>query len=184
MAETPTEQIPLGFEAPAFSLPDVTSGEEKSLKELKGDRATVMMFICNHCPYVKHVIDELVAIAKEYQPKGIEFIAISANDVENYPDDSPEKMKEFARQHGFTFAYLYDESQQVAKAYHAACTPDFSVFDASLKCVYRGRMDGATPGNDLPNDGKDMRAALEAILHGEPVVEEQMPSLGCNIKWK
>jgi peroxiredoxin len=184
MARTPTEQIALGFEAPAFTLPDVTSDSAKNIQQLKGARGTVVMFICNHCPYVKHVIGQIVSMAKEYQPKGIGFIAISSNDVENYPDDSPEKMKQFARENDFTFPYLYDESQEVAKAYHAACTPDFSVFDSSLKCVYRGRLDGATPGNEEPNDGHDLRAVLNAILEGRAVSEDQKPSLGCNIKWK
>ncbi|HPW86211.1 MAG TPA: thioredoxin family protein, partial [Chitinophagales bacterium] len=142
------------------------------------------MFICNHCPYVKHVNSQLVQLAKDYQPKGIAFVAISSNDVEKYPQDGPELMKENALQEGYPFPYLYDETQEVAKAYHAACTPDFSIFDADLRCVYRGQLDDSRPKNDSISDGKDIRAALDAILNQQPVSAQQMPSLGCNIKWK
>ncbi|HPA36900.1 MAG TPA: thioredoxin family protein, partial [Chitinophagales bacterium] len=153
-------------------------------KDLRGEHATVIMFICNHCPYVKHVNSQLVQLAKDYQPKGIAFIAISSNDVEKYPQDGPELMKENALQEGYPFPYLYDETQEVAKAYHAACTPDFSIFDADLRCVYRGQLDDSRPKNDSISDGKDIRAALDAILNQQPVSAQQMPSLGCNIKWK
>lgn len=184
MAATETIRIPLGFPAPDFTLPDTVSGKILSLKDLRGDHATVIMFICNHCPYVKHVNSQLVQLAKDYQPKGIAFIAISSNDVEKYPQDGPELMKENALQEGYPFPYLYDETQEVAKAYHAACTPDFSIFDADLRCVYRGQLDDSRPKNDSISDGKDIRAALDAILNQQPVSAQQMPSLGCNIKWK
>jgi peroxiredoxin len=184
MAATETIRIPLGFPAPDFTLPDTVSGKILSLNDLKGEHATVIMFICNHCPYVKHVNSQLVQLAKDYQSKGIAFIAISSNDVEKYPQDGPELMKENALQEGYPFPYLYDETQEVAKAYHAACTPDFSIFDADLRCVYRGQLDDSRPKNDSISDGKDIRAALDAILNQQPVSAQQMPSLGCNIKWK
>ena len=142
------------------------------------------MFICNHCPYVKHVINGIVELANDYIPKGISFIAISSNDVENYPDDSPDKMKEEAARLGFKFPYLYDESQDVARAYQAACTPDFNIFDAELKCVYRGQLDDSRPGNKIPVSGKDIRKALDDLLSGKKISEDQVPSVGCNIKWK
>lgn len=184
MARTPTFQIPLGFTAPDFTLPDVISGRSVSLSELKGERATVVMFICNHCPFVIHVQEELVRIANDHLSEGIRFIAISSNDVENYPQDGPDKMKAYAESMGFPFPYLYDESQEVAKAYFAACTPDISVFDAELKCVYRGQLDGSRPGNDIPVTGSDLRKALDHIITARPLPEEQIPSIGCNIKWK
>lgn len=184
MAATETIRIPLGFTAPDFTLPDTVSGKTLSLQQLKGEQATVIMFICNHCPYVKHVNAQLVALATEYIPRGISFIAISSNDVLNYPDDAPDKMTETAQTQGYPFPYLYDETQEVAKAYHGACTPDFSIFDAGLKCVYRGQLDDSRPKNDSVSDGKDIRAALEAILNGQPVDPNQTPSLGCGIKWK
>jgi hypothetical protein len=142
------------------------------------------MFICNHCPYVKHVIDGIIEMANDYIPKGVSFIAINSNDVENYPDDSPEKMQQLAREKNFPFPYLFDESQEVARAYHAACTPDFSIFDAELKCTYRGQMDSARPGNGEPVTGSDIRAALDAMIAGNAVNAEQFPSVGCSIKWK
>lgn len=179
-----TTPIPLGFQAPDFKLPDTITGKDLSLNDLKSDKATVVMFICNHCPYVKHVIDGIVSMANDYIPRGVSFIAINSNDVENYPEDSPEKMKEFAKEKAFPFPYLFDESQEVAKAYHAACTPDFSIFDGNLECAYRGQMDPARPGNDKPVTGEDIRAALDAILDGKPVPEQQVPSVGCSIKWK
>ncbi|MBX3289595.1 MAG: thioredoxin family protein [Acidobacteria bacterium] len=184
MAETATKQIALGYEAPDFTLPDTVSGRELSLQELKGEQATVVMFICNHCPFVKHVNKELVRLANDYSPKGVSFIAINSNDVENYPDDSPENMKRTAEELGYPFPYLYDETQDVARAYSAACTPDLSIFDKDLKCVYRGQLDDSRPGNDIPPSGKDIRAALDNILAGEPVSADQRPSIGCNIKWK
>ena len=184
MAETPTTQIPLGFNAPEFTLFDAPSGKDISLKDIASDKGTVIMFICNHCPYVKHVIDGIVKLANDYIAKGIAFVAISSNDVKNYPADSPEKMKELAEELNFPFPYLYDESQGVARAYSAACTPDFNIFDGNLKCVYRGQMDDARPGNGKPVTGKDMREALDALLAGRPISEMQIPSVGCNIKWK
>ena len=184
MAATPTIQIPLGFKAPDFRLPDLVSGQEKSLNELKSDKATVVVFICNHCPYVIHIIDELVKVGKEYIPKGVSFIMINSNDVENYPADSPEKMVEFAKERNFPFPYLYDETQEIAKAYKAVCTPDFSIFDADLSCVYRGQLDDSRPGRDVPITGNDIRQALDAILAEKVVNELQKPSIGCSIKWK
>ncbi|HIE01451.1 MAG TPA: thioredoxin family protein [Thiotrichaceae bacterium] len=184
MASTVSTMMPLGTTAPDFSLLNTVTGDTVTLQTLKSDTATVIMFICNHCPYVKHVQGELVKLANDYQPKGIAFIAISANDAVNYPDDSPEKMKAVAQQSGYSFPYLYDETQEVAKAYQAACTPDFYVFDKDLKCVYRGQLDEARPRNDIPVTGQDIRAALDAILARQPVNPEQIPSIGCNIKWK
>jgi len=184
MARTPTKYIPLGFEAPQFSLQEPLTGKMVTLDEVKGEKGTLIMFICNHCPYVKHVINELVKIGYDYKDQGIGIAAINSNDVENYPDDHPEKMKELAREKQFPFPYLYDESQEVAKAYEAACTPDFNLFDAEGKCVYRGQLDSARPGNDVPVTGIDLRTALNLVLNGEKVPEDQMPSIGCNIKWK
>ena len=184
MVKTPSTMIPLGSEAPDFRLPDVVSGSELSLGDLKSDVATVLMFICNHCPYVKHLQDGLVEVADEYIPKGVSFIAINSNDVENYPDDSPEKMQEVAEEKGYSFPYLFDETQEVAKVYDAACTPDFFVYDRDLRCVYRGQFDDSRPGNGKPVTGKDMRKALDSIIEGETIDWEQIPSLGCNIKWK
>ena len=184
MVLTPTTQIPLGFDAPDFTLPDTISGKDLSLHDLASDKGTVIMFICNHCPYVKHVIKGIVELSNDYIPKGISFIAISSNDVENYPDDSPGKMKENAQRLGFRFPYLYDESQEVAKAYFSACTPDFSIFDGNLKCIYRGQLDDSRPGNNIPVTGKDIRKALDALLDGKEISKDQIPSVGCNIKWK
>jgi len=176
--------FPLGTIAPDFELPDTVSNKNLSLKDLKSDKATVVMFLCNHCPYVIHVNEEIVRIAEDYQAKGVSFIGISSNDVENYPQDGPELMKIHAEKTGYNFPYLYDESQEVAKAYDAACTPDFYIFDKDLKLVYRGRIDDSRPGKDIPLSGKDMRTALDAILNNQAVDEKQYPSGGCNIKWK
>ena len=184
MARTPTTEIPLGFQAPDFLLPNVTTGQENSLQQLAGKNGTVVMFICNHCPFVVHVIDEIVAMAREYRTKGIGFIAISSNDVLNYPDDSPAKMRELALKLDFPFPYLYDETQDVAKSYSAACTPDFSVFNKHLSCVYRGQMDDSRPGNEEPINGKDLRQVLDYVIESKEIDFEQKPSLGCNIKWK
>ena len=184
MARTPSNMLPLGTPAPDFTLLDTVSGKTVSLDKLKSDKATVIMFICNHCPFVKHVDEAIVSLAKDYQAKGVSVIAISSNDVENYPQDSPELMKEEAEKVGYTFPYLYDETQEVAKAYDAACTPDFYVFDKDSKCAYRGQLDDSRPGNDKPVTGKDLRAALDEILEGKEVSAPQIPSLGCNIKWK
>ncbi|WP_420388099.1 thioredoxin family protein [Roseivirga sp.] len=184
MARTPSNMLPLGTPAPDFRLPDAVSGKTLSLNELRSDKATVIMFICNHCPFVKHVDEGIVSLAKDYQAKGVSFVAISSNDVENYPQDAPHLMKEEAEKEGYTFPYLYDETQAVAKAYDAACTPDFYVFDSDLKCAYRGQLDDSRPGNGKPVTGKDLRAALDEILAGKAVSAQQIPSLGCNIKWK
>ncbi|UFJ39780.1 thioredoxin family protein [Brevibacillus humidisoli] len=184
MALTESNMFPLGTIAPTFSLPNVVSGETVSLEQLRSSKATVIMFICNHCPYVKHVQNQLIELANDYLPKGISFIAISANDAEQYPDDSPQKMKEVAQALGYPFPYLYDETQEVAKAYQAACTPDFYIFDGLLRCVYRGQLDDSRPGNDIPVTGRYIRDALNQLLAGESVTVEQKPSIGCNIKWK
>lgn len=183
MPAVETTSIPLGFEAPFFNLPEPLTGNQFSIENVDA-KATVVMFICNHCPYVKHVIHELVAVAKEYQSQGVQFIAINSNDVENYPEDSPENMSAWARELDFPFPYLFDESQEVAKAYDAACTPDFSIFDAQKRCVYRGRLDDSSPGNGNPLTGADLRGALDALLSGDEVPAEQHPSIGCSIKWK
>ncbi len=184
MARTPSNMLPLGTTAPDFSLTDTVTEKTLNLQALKGDKGTVIMFICNHCPFVKHVNPEIVILAKEYQDKGIGFIAISSNDVENYPQDAPDLMKENAKQEGYTFSYLYDASQKTAKAYDAACTPDFYLFDANLELVYRGQLDDSRPGNGLPLNGNDLRNALEALLSGKEIDKNQKPSIGCNIKWK
>lgn len=184
MVLTPSNMLPLGTKAPEFRLWDVLSDKDLSLQELKSDIATVIMFICNHCPYVKHVQKGLVELANDYIPKGISFIAICSNDIENYPDDSPENMRAVAKRLGYPFPYLFDESQEVARAYDATCTPDFFIFDKDLKCVYRGQMDDSRPGNENPVTGKDVRDALDNILSAKPVTEVQYPSIGCNIKWK
>lgn len=184
MAETPSNMNPIGFTAPDFSLWDTISDKKLSLNELKSGTATVILFICNHCPFVKHVNSELVRLANDYIPKGISFIAINSNDADNYPEDSPEKMKEYAARLNYPFPYLFDETQEVAKAYDAACTPDFYIFDKDLKCVYRGQLDDSRPSNGKPVTGKDIRDALDTILEGRQVTDLQIPSIGCNIKWK
>lgn len=176
--------LELGTRAPDFNLPDTVSGKRITLKETRGEKATLVMFICNHCPYVKHIIEELVAYAGDYMPQGVGVAAISSNEIENYPDDSPERMKEEAERSGYPFPYLYDESQEVAKAYRAACTPDFYLFDADLKLRYRGRFDESRPDSGIPVTGKDLREATEQVLGGEEVPVDQIPSIGCNIKWK
>jgi thiol-disulfide isomerase/thioredoxin len=184
MARTLSNMMPLGTVAPDFKLLDTLSGKNLSLGELKSDRATVILFICNHCPFVKHVDAGIVKLAQDYQAKGISFIAISSNDIENYPQDAPDLMKVEAERVGYSFPYLFDETQEVAKAYQAACTPDFYIFDGNLKCVYRGQMDDSRPGNLLPVTGNDIRQALEVLLSNQAVSEDQKPSLGCGIKWK
>lgn len=184
MARTPTVQLELGYQAPEFSLPNVVSNSLTTYKDVSGEKATVVMFICNHCPFVVHVLDELMRIGNDYKNRGIGFVAVSANDVANYPDDSPEKMKELALRKEFPFPYLYDESQEVAKAYTAACTPDFSVFNSDDVCVYRGQLDDSRPGNNEPVNGKDLREVLDKLIEGKSISTEQRPSLGCNIKWK
>ena len=184
MSLTPSNMLPLGTPAPDFVLPNTVTGEMVSFKDLASPTATVVMFICNHCPYVVHILGKLLQVTKEYKKQGVNFIAISSNDVNNYPDDSPEKMKALALLNSFPFPYLYDESQEVAKAYQAACTPDFYIFDSSLSCAYRGRFDEATPGNGAPITGNDLTAALDKIIAKKQVDTEQTPSMGCNIKWK
>ena len=184
MALTPSNMLPLGTTAPDFNLVNTVDDQHISLKEAKGANGTLIMFICNHCPFVKHVNSELSRLAKDYLNKGVKCIAISSNDVENYPDDAPHLMKENAITHDFIFPYLYDESQDVAKAYDAACTPDFYIFDKDLKLTYRGQLDDSRPGNDKPVTGKDIREALDAMIKGSNISEVQKPSIGCNIKWK
>ena len=177
--------IPLGTKAPDFTLKNTVDGNDKSLSELKGNNATVIIFICNHCPYVIHLIRDIVDAANEYKNEGVNFIAINSNDVENYPDDSPDKMNLIARVLQFPFPYLYDEDQEVAKAYDAACTPDFYIFDGEMKLAYRGQYDESRPKrNEVPITGKDFKNALNAVLEGGKVSERQVPSGGCNIKWK
>jgi peroxiredoxin len=176
--------IPLDTQAPQFNLPDTVSGEMMSLEQLKSDQATVVMFICNHCPYVKHINTGLVQLANDYLPQGVSFVGISSNDVQAYPDDGPERMKEVAQELGYPFPYLYDESQEVARDYQAACTPDFYLFDGQMKLVYRGQMDGSRPNSGQPVTGQDLRAALDSVLGGRPVNPEQKASIGCNIKWR
>ena len=181
MAAVESQMLELGTEAPAFSLPD-PDGEGYSLRD--DAAAYLVMFICNHCPYVKHVREELARIGRDYGARDVAIYAINSNDVTTHPGDSPEKMKEEAASWGYVFPYLYDASQKVAKAYRAACTPDFYLFDADRKLVYRGQLDDSRPSNDKPVDGRDLRAALDAVLSGQPVAGAQKPSIGCNIKWK
>ena len=184
MARTNSTMLPLGTAAPDFALPDVVSGNTVTLADFKNSSALLVAFLCNHCPYVKHIQAGLTQLAKDMQARGVGVVAISANDVANYSDDSPEKMREEARRAGYTFPYLYDESQSVALAYRAACTPDFFLFDGAQRLVYRGQMDDARRANALPVTGKSLRAAVDAVLSGKPVDAKQIPSLGCNIKWK
>jgi peroxiredoxin len=184
MAYTESNMLPIGTEAPDFRLPDTVSGKTLTLHDVAGAKATVIIFSCNHCPYVIHVNPEIVRLANDYLPKGVGFVAISANDVVKYPADSPDKMKELAAAVGYPFPYLYDETQAVAKAYDAACTPDFYVFDGNLRLAYRGRLDDSRPKTGTPLSGRDLRAALDAVLAGVAPVAKQYPSAGCNIKWK
>ncbi len=183
MVQTASTMLPLGTEAPNFSLP-TPDGRYVTRDDVAGSMGLLVMFICNHCPYVIHVRDQLAKIGHDYAPKGIGIVAISSNDIENYPDDRPEKMAEMAKECGFNFPYLYDAVQDVARAYSAACTPDFFLFDGALKLVYRGQLDGSRPKNDVPVTGGDLRAALDALLSGARIPDDQIPSLGCNIKWK
>lgn len=184
MARTLSTMTTLGSKAPDFTLPDTISDKQVSLSAIKGDEATVIMFICNHCPFVLHVNNELVRLANDYQSKQISFVAISANDVITHPDDAPDKMKATALQMKYPFPYLYDETQEVAKAYDAACTPDFFIYNKNMQLVYRGQLDDSRPGNGIEVSGKDMRNALDCLLTYQPVSAEQRPSIGCNIKWK
>lgn len=183
MARTPSTMLPLGTEAPDFSLPNV-DGSTVSLSDFAGSPALVVAFVCNHCPFVKHLADEFAAFGNEYSEKGVGVVAISSNDVENYPDDSPEKMAEEAQARGYKFPYLYDATQEVAKAYAAACTPDFYVFDKDRKLVYRGQFDSSRPDSGESVTGEDLKAAVDAVLAGSAPSDDQHPSIGCNIKWK
>lgn len=184
MAYTESNLLPLGTTAPAFHLPDTTTGTEKSFDNIKGEKGTVVMFLCNHCPYVIHINSELVRLANDYKEKGIGFVAISSNDAVNYPEDAPDKMAIVAKVLQYPFPYLYDESQHVAKAYDAACTPDLYLFDGEDKLFYRGRLDDSRPKNNLPVTGVDLRNAIDTLLTGGGSPTVQYPSGGCNIKWK
>jgi len=179
-----TSELALNTKAPHFALLDVVSGKLYSLHDVVSRKATVIMFLCNHCPYVQHILDELVATVKEYQEKGISFVAISSNDVENYPEDGPEEMKALALEQGFTFPYLYDQTQQTAHHYRAVCTPEFFVYDADVRLAYHGRFDDSRPRSETPVTGQDLRQALDALLDGKKPSEVQQPSMGCGIKWK
>ncbi len=184
MARTPsTMMMELGQHAPQFTLPE-PGGSLVSLHDLGDAQALLVMFICNHCPFVIHIREQLATLAREYAPKGVAFVAINSNDVDNYPDDAPEKMRDEKKTAGYTFPYLYDETQEIAKAYGAACTPDFFLFDADRKLVYRGQLDDSRPDSGIPVTGEDMRAALDDVLAGRAISIEQKPSIGCNIKWK
>lgn len=184
MVKTASFMLPLGTPAPSFSLMDVVNGHRVSLPEAKGKVATVIMFLCNHCPYVKHINTTLTRVARDYQQPDIVFIAINANDVNSYPDDSPENMQKTAQTENYPFPYLFDETQEVATAYHAQCTPDFYVFNADLLLAYRGQFDSSRPGNGIEVTGQDLRHALDCLLTQQPIQIVQKPSLGCNIKWK
>lgn len=183
MARTPSTMAPLGTQAAPFALPD-PSGRIHSLEDFRDAPALLVVFLSNHCPFVKHIQRGLADFAREYVGRGLAVVAINSNDVERYPDDRPERMAEDAREHGYVFPYLFDESQEVAKAYAAACTPDFFLYDRDRRLVYRGQFDGSRPGNDVPVTGADLRAAADAVLAGREVPEPQVPSVGCNIKWK
>lgn len=184
MALTESNSFQIGKIAPHFELINTVDNALVSLDKAKGNNGTAVFFICNHCPFVLHVNEELVKLANDYNQKGISFIAISSNDIENYPQDRPELMKEVAEKLHYPFPYLYDESQKVAKEYDAACTPDLYLFDANLKAVYHGQLDNSRPGNGIPVTGKDFRNALDALLENNSILEIQKPSIGCNIKWK
>lgn len=184
MARTYSEMIDLGTKVPDFTLPDTVSAKQISYDDIKGDNGTLIMFICNHCPFVVHINDELVKLANDYKEKGIGFLAISANDVVKHPDDAPNKMKAIAEKMHYPFPYCYDESQEVAKAFGAACTPDFFIYDAKNELVYRGQLDDSRPGNEIPVTGKDIRKVFDNLINDQPVSAEQRPSIGCNIKWK
>nr|WP_294938888.1 thioredoxin family protein [uncultured Flavobacterium sp.] len=183
MARTPSNMLPLNTMAPEFYLKDTNSSHSFSFADLKGKKGTLVMFICNHCPFVHHVIEEVVRIANDYRIQGIGIIAISSNDVVNYPQDSPELMQDFALKYRFEFPYLYDATQEVAKAYDAACTPDFYLFDNQDKLVYRGQLDDSRPGNGIPISGSDLRGAIDGVIYNRSINPNQKPSIGCNIKW-
>ena len=183
MVLTPSTMLPLGTKAPDFSLPNI-DGRTVSLADLSGAPALLVIFMCNHCPYVKHVAPELARLARDYQAKGVAVVGINSNDVSKHPSDSPEQMVHESELRGYTFPYLYDESQAVARAYKAACTPDFFVFDKNQKLAYRGQLDSSRPDSGIPLTGKDLRSALDAVLAGKDAPADQKPSIGCNIKWK
>lgn len=184
MSKTESNMLALGTKAPEFILPDVISGKPFKLSKSLGFKATVIMFICNHCPYVKHITTELTSLTQDYMHQGVLFLAINSNDVDQYPDDSPENMLVSAKTHQYPFPYLYDETQEVAKSYQAACTPDFYVFDETLSLIYRGQLDDSRPGNNIPVTGSCIRQALNSILSKSRLEIAQKPSMGCNIKWK
>jgi len=184
MSLTPSNMAELGTSAPDFLLPDTHSSHRYNFEQLRGKKGTLVMFICNHCPFVVHVVDEIVRIANDYRVQGIGIAAISSNDAAAYPADSPENMRQFAFEHKIGFPYLYDETQEVARAYDAACTPDFFLFDAQDKLFYRGCLDASRPGNHIPVSGNDLRGAIDALLYNRSRPQEQLPSMGCNIKWK
>jgi peroxiredoxin len=184
MATTPSTMLPLGTKAPNFDLPDVVTGKRLSLDHFSDKKLLLVMFICRHCPYVKHVQDELARIGLDYVPRGVGIFAISSNDAGNYPDDSPESLREMSKALKFNFPLCYDETQGAAKSYRAACTPEFYLFDQERKLIYRGQLDDSRPKNDLPVTGKDLRAALDGALAGKAPLVEQRPGIGCNIKWK
>jgi peroxiredoxin len=184
MAQTSSKMLPLGTPAPNFKLRDTNSNYSYSFKDLKGSKGTLVMFLCNHCPFVHHVIDEIVMIANDYRVQGLGIIAISSNDIEKYPQDSPEKMTEFAFKHKIEFPYLYDSTQEVAKAFDAACTPDFYLFDSEDKLFYRGQLDDSRPHNAIPLSGSDLRGAIDALIYNRTLNANQKPSIGCGIKWK
>lgn len=183
MVKTASTMLALGTKAPDFILPDV-QGKPVSLADFSGAPALLLVFMCNHCPYVKHIAPALAALAKDYRRQGVAVVGVNSNDADAFPDDSPARMAEEVKRRGYCFPYLYDATQEVAKAYCAACTPDFYVFDRQRKLVYRGQMDSSRPGSDIPVTGEDLRAALDAVLANRPVSSKQIPSLGCNIKWK
>ncbi len=184
MARTLSNMLPLQTEAPDFTLFDTISGKHLSFSDIRGPKGTLVMFLCNHCPYVHHVIEEIIRVANDYRVQGIGFVAISSNDVQNYPQDHPDLMTEFAFRHHFNFPYLYDEIQNSARDYDAACTPDFYLFNAEDKLVYRGQLDDSRPGNGIPLSGSDIRNAIDGLLYNRSVSSIQKPSMGCNIKWK
>ena len=184
MALTPSEMVPLGTEAPDFRLIQPSDEKMYALRDIKGEKATLIMFICNHCPYVKHVLPELIRLGEEYPPKGVAVIAINSNDTSAFPEDHPREMKRISIENNYPFYYLFDETQQIAQAYDARCTPDFFLYDAQLKLAYRGQLDNSRPGNAVPCNGESLRKAMEDLLHGREMSKEQRPSLGCNIKWK
>lgn len=183
MVKTASTMLPLNSQAPAFSLPDTVSGKTVALSDLEKSPALLVMFICNHCPFVIHVRDQITHLQADYRDRGVVMVGINANSLQTHPQDGPGPMKTLAAELGWEFPYLFDETQQVAKSYRAACTPDFFVFDKDRRLAYRGQLDGSRPGNDIPVTGQDLRTALDAVLAGQTAPEKQMPSLGCNIKW-